>query len=275
MERDSCSAKEEVNTFLGALSQRPPPEWRGTAALPRKKSTPSLVPWVSARPQSGEGQLLCQGRSRHLPWCIGSAPAPRVERDSCSAKEEVDTFLGALSQRPPPEWRGTAALPRKKSTPSLVPWVSARPQSGEGQLLCQGRSRHLPWCLGSAPAPRVERDSCSAKEEVDTFLGALGQRPPPEWRGTAALPRKKSTPSLVPWVSARPQSGEGQLLCQGRSRHLPWCLESAPAPRVERESCSAKEEVDTFLGALSQRPPPEWRGTAALPRKKSTPSLVP
>ena len=245
---------------------------------------PSLVPCVSAQPQSGQrGRLLCQGRSQCLPWCLVSAPNPRVEReDGCSAKEEVNAFLGALCQRPTPEWRErTAALPRKKSMPSLVPCVSAQPQSGErGRLLCQGRSQCLPWCLVSAPNPRVEReDGCSAKEEVNAFLGALCQRPTPEWRErTAALPRKKSMPSLVPCVSAQPQSGErGRLLCQGRSQCLPWCLVSAPNPRVEREeSCSAKEEVNAFLGALCQRPTPEWRErTAALPRKKSMPSLVP
>ena len=185
------------------LVSAPTPEWRETAAQPRKKSTPSLVSCVSARPQSGEGQLLSQGRSQHLPWCLVSAPAPRVERDSCSAKEEVNTFLGALCQHPP--------------------------QSGERQLLSQGRSQHLPWCLVSAPAPRVERASCSAKEEVNTFIGALCQHPP--------------------------QRGERQLLSKGRSQHLPWCLVSAPAPRVERASCSAKEEVNTFLGALCQHPP--------------------
>ena len=138
--------------------------------MPRKKSTPSLVPCVSARPQSGEGQLLCQERSQRLPWCLVSAPAPRVERDSCYAKKEVNAFLGALCQRPPPEWRGTAAtaaMPaRKKSTPSLVPCVSTRPQSGEGQLLRQERSQCLPWCLVSAPAPKVERDSCYVKKEA-------------------------------------------------------------------------------------------------------------
>ena len=134
--------KIEVNAFLHALRQRSLPEWRETAALLRKKSTPSLVPCVSAHPQSGEGQLLCQGRSQHLPWCLASAPTPRVERDSCCAKKEVNTFLGALRQHPPPEWRGTAALPRKKSTPSLVPCVSTHPQSGEEQLLCQGRSKY-------------------------------------------------------------------------------------------------------------------------------------
>ncbi|KAI0242808.1 Atrial natriuretic peptide receptor 1 [Lamellibrachia satsuma] len=105
------------STPIQCLASHPPLEWRGTAALPRKKSTPSLVPCVT----------------------------------------------------PAPEWRGTAALPRKKSTPSLVPCVT--------------------------PAPRVERDSCSAKEEVNTFLSALRH--------------------------TRPQSGEGQLLCQGRSQHLP------------------------------------------------------
>ena len=188
VERDSCSAKEEVDAFLGALCQRQPREWRGTAAQPRKKSTPSLVLCVSASPESGDGQLLSQGRSRRLPWCFVSAPAPRVERDSCSAKEEVDAFSASL-------------------------------ESGEGQLLSQGRSRRLPCCFVSAPAPRVERDSCSAKEEVDAFLGALCQRQPREWRVTAALPRKKSTPSLVLCVSASPESGEGQLLSHGRSSH--------------------------------------------------------
>ena len=372
-ERDSCSAKEEVNAFLGALCQHPPQsgegqllsqgrsqrlpwcplsaptsEWRGTAAKPRKKSTPSLVPFVGIHPreerdscsakeevnaflgalcqhppQSGEGQLLSQGRSQRLPWCPVSAPTPerrgtaaqprkksmpslvpcvsthpREERDSCSAKEDVNAFLGALCQHPP--------------------------QSGEGQLLSQGRSQRLPWCPLSAPTsewrgtaaqprkkstpslvpcvsthPREERDSCSAKEEVNAFLGALCQHPPQrgegqllsqgrrqclpwcpvsaptsEWRGTAAKPRKKSTPSLVPFVSTHlrverdscsakeevnafldalcqhpPQSGEGQLLSQGRSQCLPWCPVSAPTP--------------------------EWRWTAAKPRKKSTPSLVP
>ena len=110
------TVKTEVNAFLGAWRQHPPQEWRGTAARPRKKSTPSSVPYVSTRPKSGEGQLLCQGRSQHLPRCLASAPAPRVERDSCSAKEEVNTFLGALRQHPPQEWRGTAARPRKKHT---------------------------------------------------------------------------------------------------------------------------------------------------------------
>ena len=38
---------------------------------------------------------------------------------------------------------------------------------GEGQLLSQGRSRRLPRYLVSAPAIRWEKDSCSAKEEVD------------------------------------------------------------------------------------------------------------
>ena len=179
---------------------------------------PSLVPCITALPQSGEGQLLCQGRSlQRLPWCLASLPSP--------------------------EWRGTVALPRKKSTPSLLPCITALPQSGEGQLLCQGRSQCLPWCLASPPSPRVERDSCSAKDEVNAFLGALHHRPPPEWRGTVALPRKKSTPSLVPCITALPQSGEGQLLCQGRSQRLTWCLASPPAPRVERDSCSAKEET--------------------------------
>ena len=154
--------------------------------------------------------MLSQGRSQRLPCCLVSAPAPRVESDRCSAKEEVNACLVALCQHPPPEWRGTAAQPRKKSTSSLVPCVSARPQSGEGQVLRQGRSQHLPWCLASVPAPRVERDRCSAKEEVNAFIGALRQCPPPEWRGTGAQPRKKSTPSLVPCVSAHPQSGEGQ-----------------------------------------------------------------
>ena len=203
MERDSCSAKEEVNAFLGALRQRQPPVWRGTAAQPRKKSIPSLVPCVSIH--------------------------PRVERDSCSANEEVNAFLGALHQHPPqsgegqllsqgrsqclpwclasastPEWSGTAAQPRNRSMPFLVPCVSACPHCGEGQLLSQGRSQCLPWCLASAPAPSVERDSCSAKEEVNAFLGALHQHPP--------------------------QSGEGQLLSQGRSQCLPWCLASASTP---------------------------------------------
>ena len=41
-ERDTF--KTEVNAFLGDLRQRPPLEWRGTAALSRKK-------------------LLCRGRS--------------------------------------------------------------------------------------------------------------------------------------------------------------------------------------------------------------------
>ena len=275
VESDKCSAKEEVNAFLGALRQCPPPEWRGTDVQPRKKSTPSLVLCVSACPQNGEGQVLSQGRSQHLPWCLASVPALRVESDRCSAKEEVNAFLGALRQCPPPEWRGTGAQPRKKSTPSLVLCVSARPQSGEGQVLSQGRSQRLPWCLASVPALRVERDRCSAKEEVNAFLGALRQCPPPEWRGTGAQPRKKSTPSLVLCVSARPQSGEGQVLSQGRSQRLPWCLASVPALRVERDRCSAKEEVNAFLGALRQCPPPEWRGTGAQPRKKSTPSLVP
>ena len=108
--------KQEANAFLSALHQRPPPGWRGTAALPRKKSTHSLVPCVSTRPKGGEGQLLCQGRSQRILWCLASAPAPRVERDSCSAKEEVNAFLGALRQRPPQGWIGTAALPRKKHT---------------------------------------------------------------------------------------------------------------------------------------------------------------
>ena len=152
--------------------------------------------------------MLSQGRSQRLPWCLASVPAPRVESDRCSAKKEVNTFIGALRQRPPPEWRVTGAQPRKKSTPSLVPCVSARPQSGEGQVFSQERSQHLPWCLASVPAPRMESDRCSAKEEVNTFLGALRQCPPPEWRVTGAQPRKKSTPSLVPCVSARPQSGE-------------------------------------------------------------------
>ena len=137
VERDSCSAKEEVNAFLGALRQHPP--------------------------QSGEGQLLSQGRSQCLPWCLASASTP--------------------------EWRGTAAQPRNRSMPSLLPCVSACPQCGEGQLLSQGRSQCLPWCLASASTP--------------------------EWRGTAAQPRKKSMPSLVPCVSIH--------------------------PRVERDSCSAKE----------------------------------
>ena len=243
MERDKF--KTEINTILGVL-----------------------------RPQRGEGQLICQGRSQRHPWCLASALAPSVERDSFSAKEEVNAILGVLRQRSPPAWRGTAALPRKKSTPSLVSCVSARPQRGEGQLLCQGRSQRHPWCLASALAPSVERDSCSAKEEVNAILGVLRQRSPPAWRGTAALPRKKSTSSLVSCVSARPQRGEGQLLCQGRSQRHPWCLASALAPSVERDSCSAKEEVNVILGVLRQRSPPAWRGTAALPRKKSTPSLV-
>ena len=134
-------------------------------------------------------------KSQRFPWCLALAPIPRVERGSCSAKEEVNTFLGALRQCPSPERRGTDALPRKKSTPSLMPCISARPQRGEGQMLC--------------------------KEEVNTFLDALRQHPPPEWRGAAAQPRKKSTPSLMPCVSARPQRGEGQMLSQGRNQHLP------------------------------------------------------
>ena len=259
VERNSCSAKEEVDSSLvSCVGARPQ-----SVAQPRK-STPSFVSCVGARPQSGEEQLLSQRRSRRLPLCPASAPAPRVDRNSCSAKEEVDSFLCVQRQRPPPEWRGTVAQPTKKSTPSFVSCVGARPQSGEEQLLSQGRSRLLPLCPASAPAPRVERNSCSAKEEVDSFLGVLRRRPPPEWRGTVAQPRKKSSfcvlrqrpppgtvaqprkkssPSLVSCVGARPQSGEEQLLSQGRSRLLPWCPASAPAPRVERNSCSAKEEA--------------------------------
>ena len=208
---------------------------------------------------------------------------PRVERDSCSAKEEVNAFLGALRQHP---WRGTAAQPRNRSMPSLLPCVSACPQCGEGQLLSQGRSQCLPWCLASAPAPSVERDSCSAKEEVNAFLGALRQHPPqsgegqllsqgigqclpwclaastPEWRGTAAQPRNRSMPSLLPCVSACPQCGEGQLLSQGRSQCLPWCLASAPAPSVERDSCSAKEDQCLPLPCV----PPQ---SDSLPRNRS------
>ena len=157
--------------------------------------------------------MLCQGRSQRLPWCLASTPAIRVEMDSRSAKEEVNAFLGALRQHQPSEWRGTVALPRKKSTPSLVPCVNTCHQSGEGHLLCQGRSQRLPWCFASTPAIRVERDTCSAKEEVNAFLGALRQHQPSDWRGTVALPMKKSTPSLVPCVNTRHQSGEGQLLC--------------------------------------------------------------
>ncbi|KAI0239831.1 hypothetical protein LSAT2_009437 [Lamellibrachia satsuma] len=81
-----CSAKDEVNVFLGALRQRPP-----SAVQPRNKSTSSLVPRVSARPQ-----LLSQGRSQRLPWCLASALA-----SSCSAKEEDYVFIGALRQCPP------------------------------------------------------------------------------------------------------------------------------------------------------------------------------
>ena len=311
VERDSCSAKEEVNAFLGALRQHPPqsgegqllsqgrsqclpwclaststPEWSGTAAQPRNRSMPSLVPCVSACPQCGEGQLLSQGRSQCLPWCLASAPAPSVERDSCSAKEEVNAFLGALRQYPP--------------------------QSGEGQLLSQGIGQCLSWCLASVPAPSVERDSCSAKVEVSCSAKGqllsqgrsqclpwcLASVSTPEWRGTAAQPRNRSMPLLVPCVSACPQCGEGQLLSQGRSQCLPWCLASAPAPSVERDSCSAKEEVNAFLGALRQHPPqsgegqllsqgrsqclpwclasastPEWRGTAAQPRNTAAQCL--
>ena len=228
--------KKEVNAFLGALCQRPSPQRRGTAARQRKKSTSSLVPCVSARPHSGEGHLLGQGRSQRLPWCLASA-----------------------------------ARPRKKSTPSLVPCISARPHSGEGQLLgqgrsqrlpwClasapvgegqllgQGRSQHLPWCLASAPVPTSERDSCSAKEEVNAFLGALHQRPSPQRRGTAARQRKKSTSSLVPCVSARPHSGEGQLLGQGRNPHRKirkarTCLLENGDSGVDVQLCEFKVQV--------------------------------
>ena len=274
-ERDSCSAKEEVDVFIGALCQRPPLDGRGTDVQTRKKSTSSSVPCYSARHWMGEGQLLSQVRSRRLPRCLVPAPAIGWERDSCSAKEEVDVFLGALCQRPPLDGRGTAAQLRKKSTPFSVPCASARHWMGEGQLLSQGRSRRLPRCLVPAPAIGWERDSCSAKEEVDAFLGALCQRPPLDGRGTAAQPRKKSTSSSVPCASARHWMGEGQLLSKGRSRRLPRCLVPAPAIRWERDSCSAKEEVDVFLGALCQRPPLDGRGTAAQPRKKSTSSSVP
>ena len=250
-------------------------QFSGTAAHPRKKSTPSLVPCASVHPQSGAGQLFIQERSQHRPWCLVPVSIPRVERDSCSSKKEVNTVLGALRQRPSPEWSGTAAHPRKKSTPSLVPCASVHPQSGAGQLLIQERSQHRPWCLVPVSIPRVERDSCSSKKEVNTVLGALCQCPSPEWSGTAAHPRKKSTPSLVPCASVHPQSGAGQLLIQERSQHRPWCLVPASIPRVERDSCSSKKEVNTILGALCQCPSPEWSGTAAHPRKKSTPSLVP
>ena len=217
--------KKEVNVFLCASRQRPP-----SAAQPRTKSTSSLVPCVSARPQ-----LLSQGRSQRLHWCLASVPAL-----SCSAKDEVNVFIGALRQRPP-----SAAQPRTKSTSSLVPCVSARPQ-----LLSQGRSQRLHWCLASVPAL-----SCSAKDEVNVFIGALRQCPP-----SAAQPRTKSTSSLVPCVSARPQ-----LLSQGRRQRLNWCLASAPAL-----SCSAKGEDNVLIGALRQRPP-----SAAQPRTKTTSSLVP
>ncbi|KAI0224259.1 Protein DGCR6 [Lamellibrachia satsuma] len=217
-------------------------QFSGTAAHPRKKSTPSLVPCASVRPQSGAGQLLIQERSQRRPWCLAPASIPRVEQDSCSSKKEVNTVLGALRQRPSPEWSRTAAHPRKKSTPSLVPYASVHPQSGAGQLLIQERSQHRPWCLGA---------------------------------------------------SIHPQSGAGQLLIQERSQHCPWCLTPAsiprveqdscsskkevnailgalaPAsiPRVEQDSCSSKKEVNTVLGALRQRPSPEWSRTAAHPRK--------
>ena len=373
-ERESCSAKEEVNVFLCALCQHPPQrgerellsqgrsqhlpwctvsaptsEWKGTAAKPMKKSMPSLVPCVSTHPrverdscsakeeantflgalcqhppQRGEGELLSQGRSQRLPWCPVSAPTPerteraaqprkkstpslvpcvsthpREERESCSAKEEVNAFLGALCQHPP--------------------------QSGEGQLLSQGRSQRLPWCPGSAPTPeRRERESCSAKEEVNTFLDALCQHPPqsgegqllsqgrsqhlpwcpvsaptPERRGTAARPRKKSMPSLVPCVSTHPreerescsakeevnaflgalcqhppQRGEGQLLGQGRSQCLPWCPVSAPTPE-RRGQLLGQGRSQCLPWCPVSAPTPERRGTAARPRKKSMPSLVP
>ena len=269
-ERDNCSVKEEVDVFLGALCQRPPLDGRGTAAQPRKKSTSSSVPCVSARQLMGEGQLLSQGRSSRLPRCLGSAPAIGWERDSCSVKEEVHVFLGALYQRPPFDGRGTAAQSRKKSTSSSVPCISARHWMGEGQLLSQGRSRRLPRCLVPAPAIGWERDSCSATEEVHVFLDALCQRPPLDGRGTAAQPMKKSTSSSVPCPSARHWMGERQLLSHGRSRRLPLCLVPAPAIGWERDSCSATEEVDVFLGALCQRPPLDGRGTAAQPRKKTT-----
>ena len=59
-----------------------------------QKSTPSLMPCVIA--------------------------VPKVERDSYSAKEEVNAFLGALSQRPSPRWRGIATLLRKKHTEETI-----------------------------------------------------------------------------------------------------------------------------------------------------------
>ena len=139
----------------------------GRENISRKKSTPSLVPCVSAHPQNGEEQLPSQERSQHLPWCLASVPTPRMERNSFPAKKEVNTFLGALRQCPPPEWRGTASQPRKKSTPYLVPCVSARPQNGEEQLPSQERRQHLPWCLASVPTPRMERNSFPAKKEVN------------------------------------------------------------------------------------------------------------
>ena len=49
-----------------------------------------------------------------------------------------------------------------------MPCVSARPQSGEEQLLSQVRSQRLPLCLASAPAPRVERNSCSVRSPQKT-----------------------------------------------------------------------------------------------------------
>ena len=148
--RERGHLKNEVNTFLGALRQFPPPEWRGTAAQPTKKSTPFMVPCVSARRQSGEGQMLSQGRSQHLPWCLVSAPRPQSEEGQL------------LSQ----------------GRSLYLHWcLESVPASEEGQLLSQGRKLHLHWCLESVP--RVKRDSCSAKEEVYTFTGALSQCPAP------------------------------------------------------------------------------------------------
>ena len=37
---------------------------------------------------------------------------------------------------------------------------------------------------------------------------------------------------------------------------------------ANRERDEFKRDVKAFLGALRQRPPPEWRGTAALSKKK-------